>query len=175
MIQNGDVVDWLMIELRDAPSAMLATGATMVDQKAAFVLKNGSVVATDGNSMLKSYTTFFNNPYVVVWHRNHLGVLSANPMTLSGMNIYSYDFSTAAGQAYQSGHKHLGGGIYGMYGGDGQPDQMVDYLDKQNTWYPEAGSTGYKPGDFNLDTQIGNKDKNDVWVPNRGNGTKVPN
>jgi hypothetical protein len=154
-IPNTNIVDWVMVELRDADSPGNAFGTTEVDQKAAFILNDGSIVATDGSSILKSYSTFVYDPYVVIWHRNHLGILSNNPLTPIGLGVYSYDFTTPAGQAYLNGQKHLGGGIYGMMGA--------------------AGTTGYQMGDYNMDTQVDNKDKNDVWYPNNGSGTQVPN
>ena len=174
MIPSTDITDWVLVELRDAPTANLATGATIIDQRAAFVLKDASIIATDGSSPIKFYVTFANNPFVVVWHRNHLGVLSANPMNLVGLGLYSYDFTTPAGQAYLNGQKNLGGTIYGLYGGDSRPDGLIDANDKA-VWTSQAGTTGYLESDYNMDTQVDNKDKNDVWVPNIGEGTKVPN
>jgi hypothetical protein len=177
VIPNASVVDWILVELRDAPSAPMATGATMIAQRAAFILGDGSIVATDGGSMIKFYVTFTFNPYLVIWHRNHLGVLSANPMTPVAPGIYSYDFSTGVGQAYGGalGHKNLGGGTYGMFGGDGVPNGLINNPDKTNVWTPNVGTSGYKAGDYNLDSQVNNPDKNDIWVPNLGQGTQVPN
>jgi hypothetical protein len=177
VIPNASVVDWILVELRDAPSAPMATGATMIAQRAAFILGDGSIVATDGGSMIKFYVTFTFNPYLVIWHRNHLGVLSANPMTPVAPGIYSYDFSTGVGQAYGGalGHKNLGGGTYGMFGGDGVPNGLINNPDKTNVWTPNVGTSGYKAGDYNLDSQVNNPNKNDIWVPNLGQGTQVPN
>ncbi len=173
-IPNADIVDWLVIELRNAASAATATGLTMVDQKAAFVLKDGSVVASDGFSMPKSYATFTLDPYIVIWHRNHLGILSNNPLNLVGVGLYSYDFTAGPGQAHMNGQTNLGGTIYGMFGGDARPDGLIQNSDKL-IWEGDAGTTGYKASDFNMDTQTDNNDKNDIWVPNMGEGTKVPN
>jgi hypothetical protein len=170
----SNATDWILVELRDAVSASTATGSTRIAQRAAFVLDNGTIVATDGSSMLKFYTMFANNPYVVLWHRNHLGILSNNPMNQPSPGVYTYDFTTGAGQAYLNGQKDLGSGVYGMYGGDGSPDGLIDSGDK-SVWSAEAGTTGYLQSDFNMDTQVDNNDKNDVWVPNKTTGTQVPN
>ncbi len=40
----ADVVDWVIVELRDAPDAVSADPASYVAKQAAFVLDNGSVV-----------------------------------------------------------------------------------------------------------------------------------
>jgi hypothetical protein len=170
----SNATDWILVELRDAVSASTATGSTRIAQRAAFVLDNGTIVATDGSSMLKFYTSFANNPYVVLWHRNHLGILSNNPMNQPATGVYTYDFTTGSGQAYLNGQKDLGSGVYGMYGGDAAPDGLIDSGDK-SVWKNEAGTAGYLQSDFNMDTQVDNNDKNDVWVPNETTGTQVPN
>ena len=172
-IPGVNIIDWVEVEFRDAPSAPLATPATTVNTQAAFLLSDGSIVGLDGTGPLKVYGIYTHNLYAVIWHRNHLGILSANPLVPSGINQYSYDFTTGPGQAYLGGQVHLGGGIYGMYGADGTPDGFIDGLDK-SIWTLEAGNTGYNPADYNLDTQVDNKDKNDFWIPNIGKGTQVP-
>jgi hypothetical protein len=88
VIPDPDITDWVLVEFRDAPDASQATGSTRVAQMAAFLKKDGSVVGLDGISPLKVYGVFQYQPYVVVWHRNHLGVLSANPLVKSGVNHY---------------------------------------------------------------------------------------
>ncbi|MEZ5197256.1 MAG: hypothetical protein R2764_12900 [Bacteroidales bacterium] len=105
-IPNPNVVDWVMVELRDAANAAVATTATTIAQQAAFLLKDGSVVGLDGSSNLQFTNSVSNNLFVVVWHRNHLGVLSASPLTGSG-GSYTYDFSTSINKAYgaASGYK----------------------------------------------------------------------
>ena len=172
---SANVTDWVMVELRDASTPGGATGGTMIGQKAAFLLSDGSVVALDGSSMLKYYVMVANNLYAVVYHRNHLGVMSNYALVPVG-NTYTYDFSTAAAQAYGStnAHKDLGGGVWGMIGGDGKPDGEVNNGDKNDVWALEAGSSGYKAGDFNMDVQVNNGDKIDIWIPNVGRGSQIP-
>ncbi|MCD4683421.1 MAG: hypothetical protein K8R86_09085, partial [Bacteroidales bacterium] len=118
-IPNADVVDWVIVELRDAVDAASATGATKIAEQAAFLLKDGSVVDLDGSSTLQFMSAVSNNLFVVVWHRNHLGVLSASPVTGSG-GMYSYDFSTSLSQAHGggAGYKLIATSVYGMPGGD---------------------------------------------------------
>lgn len=175
-IPNNFVVDWVLVELRDAPDAGSATGATIVAQQAAFLLRNGFVVSTDGQSTLQ-----FNNIniqqslFAVVWHRNSIGVMSAAALVESG-GIYAYDFTTGAGQAYggSNAHKQIAPGIWGMTGADGNADGQINNGDKNDIWALQAGTGGYKSGDYNLDAQVNNGDKNDVWVPNTGLGGQVP-
>ncbi len=96
---NAEVVDWLLIELRDAPSPDLATSGTMIDRQAAFLLQNGDVVGLDGESTLTFDITISESLFVVVWHRNHLGILSAYSLEEVG-GVYSYNFSTGSDKAF---------------------------------------------------------------------------
>jgi hypothetical protein len=103
-----------------------------------------------------------------------LGIISANPITESG-GIYTYDFTTPAGQAHgTNAQKNLGGGVYGIFGGDGNADGTIDTDDKTTIWSVEAGSSGYLKGDFNMNSQTDNSDKNDYWIENNGNSSQIP-
>ena len=76
-IPNSDMVDWVLVELRDAPDAASATPATTVAQQAVFLLKDGSLVDIDGNSRIYFNQPFQYNIFMVLIHRNHLNILSA--------------------------------------------------------------------------------------------------
>ncbi len=170
-----DVVDWVLVDLRDATGAAAANPSTSVEMQAAFILNNGSVVGLDGSSVLQFSATISIDPYVVVWHRNHLGVLSAtSPLPGTG-GIYYYDFSTALGQAHGAGlgFKLIDTGVYGMAGGDANGDGQINTTDK-TLWVGQAGTKGYKATDFNMDTQVNNTDKNDVLIENQDLSTQVP-
>jgi len=90
-IPNPATVDWVLVELRDAPDAASATSSTMVAQRACFILRDGMIVDLDGNSMPTFNFTINQGLFAVVWHRNHLGVMSSVPLVPNG-NIYSYNF-----------------------------------------------------------------------------------
>ena len=174
-IPNSNVVDWVLVELRDATSAANANPASTIEKRAGFLLKDGSVVGLDGVSNMQfPSATLTNDLYIVVWHRNHLGVLAANAATCSG-NDFSYDFSTALTQVYNggSGYKEIAVNTYGMVGGDSDGDGDVDAADKA-AWTANAGTKGYKGSDFNMDTQVSNQDKNDVFVENGSYSSQVP-
>ncbi len=107
-IPNPDVVDWVLIELRDAADAASATPATRIARQAGFLLKDGSVVGTDGSSIVQFSNSFIQQLFVIVWHRNHLGIMTANGVTASG-GVYAYDFSTSETKAYggSAGYKNI--------------------------------------------------------------------
>ena len=170
-----DIIDWVLVELRDASSAANADGTTMIARQAALLRSDGVIVATDGSSDLLFHTTYSQNLYALVWHRNHLGIMSNNALTASG-GVYTYDFSTGSDQVYGgiNGHKQIGTGIWGMVGGDGNADSQINNGDKNDVWAVEAGTAGYKAGDFNMDVNVNNGDKNDILLPNAGMGGQVP-
>ncbi|MBL7103373.1 MAG: C10 family peptidase [Bacteroidales bacterium] len=175
-IPNSDIVDWVLVEYRDAPDVASATSVTMITRQAAFLLNNGSIVGLDGSSYLQFYNSIIQQLFVVVWHRNHLGILSANPL-METDGTYSYDFTTDSSKVYggETGYNEIASGIWGMVGSDGNADGDINNADKNNIWTMQAGMSGYKPGDYNMDCNVNNIDKNDVWVPNIEKGTQVPN
>jgi hypothetical protein len=172
----ANVVDWILVELRDAPSAATATSATMIDRQAALLMKDGSIKRTDGLNPVIFDVTPVNNLYMIIWQRNHLAVMSANPLVNTG-GVYNYDFSTGANQVYGGslGHKEIATGIWGMISGDGDANKQVNNADKNDVWKLQAGTSGYKAGDFDMNAQVNNNDKIDQWKPNSGRSSQVPN
>ncbi|MCF8369438.1 MAG: hypothetical protein K9G76_10385 [Bacteroidales bacterium] len=170
------VVDWVLLELRDAPNAAGATGATTFATKACFMLSDGSIVDLDGSSFPTFSGTLNDDLFVVVYHRNHLPIMSANAL-VPFAGIYTYDFSSAVGQVYGgvNGHKFLGSGKWGMFSGNGDGDKFIVIADRDNVWDPQSGTNGYKDGDFNMNGEVDNVDKNDHWVENTGEISQVPN
>ena len=173
-IPNANVMDWVLVELRDTTEAQYATGSTIIARQAAFMLNDGSIVGLDGTSFLTFNVSIEDNLFAVIRHRNHLGVLSAN--ALSGLgDVYFYDFTTGADKAYGTdAQKYLSSGIYGMISGDVDASGLIDQDDKSIYWEPSAGTTDYNNSDLNLDTEVDNKDKDDFWVSNFGSGSQVP-
>jgi hypothetical protein len=165
-----------LVDLRDAASAASASGATSVAKQAAFILNDGSIVDLDGSSNLQFTVTISQNLYVVVWQRNHIGIMSNNALTGSG-GVYSYDYTSGVNQVYGglAGHKQIASGVWGMFSGDGDHNGSIGDGDKSSTWEDQSGTRGYLFSDYNLDSESNNIDKDDFWVPNNGKGTQVPN
>ncbi len=177
-IPNANIVDWVLVDLRDAVSAAAATSATSIAKFPAFILNNGNIVGLNGSSYIEFSNTVANNLFVVIFNRNHQSIMSASPVPYAAGN-YTWDYSTGATQVYggTAGHKQLASGIWGMRSGDGNGDGDVLLNDKTQVWgiSTQLGKTGYLPSDFNFDRQTNNKDKNDKWVPNNNTYSQVPN
>jgi hypothetical protein len=166
-------VDWILVELRDATSVTNALPGRAIARQAAFVTNNGDVVDLDGLPLLEFDEAVFNDLYVNIWHRNHLGVISANPL-VNVAGTYSYNFFSGSGQAYggTSAQVQLYPGIWGIMAGDASGDGVIG--DDQTLWLLDAGLQGYLKGDLNLDSQVDNMDKNDFLIPNIGSGSFIP-
>ncbi|MEZ5196756.1 MAG: hypothetical protein R2764_10230 [Bacteroidales bacterium] len=175
-IPAQDVVDWILVELRESPGdASTATQNRTISKRAGFLLKDGTIVDLDGVSPLEFSVPVYTNLYAVVWHRNHIGVMSSIAL-IANSGIYEYDFATAADKVYGgiTGYKEIASGVFGMVGGDGNADGLVLADDKEVVWGSDAGNSGYRQGDFDMNMQTDNQDKNQIWLPNLGTGVQVP-
>ncbi|MCB0824336.1 MAG: hypothetical protein KDC09_16690, partial [Bacteroidales bacterium] len=131
-------------------------------------------VGLDGTSDLYFDATFSQNLYAVVFHRNHLGIISAFPLTESG-GKYAYDFTSGELQVLggNNGHKQLESSIWGMVAGDGNGNGLIQNTDETAVWKTDLGQSGYKGGDFNLNGLVQNTDETDYWKVNLGSGGQV--
>ncbi|MBN1338154.1 MAG: FG-GAP repeat protein [Bacteroidales bacterium] len=174
-IPSYNIVDWILLEIRESTgSAVTATTDSILFRRAGFLTSQGQIRDIDGTGLISSGQEAAGNLYAVVHHRNHLAVMSAFPM--NGYNgIYTYDFSSGVTQALgnSSAHKNLGGGVYGMFGGDGDGDGQTQNPDKIEVWNIQSGLEGYLGGDFDMDGQVKNQDKIEVWQMNVGRGSQI--
>lgn len=174
-LPNPGIVDWVLVELRDANTAASADASSRIARKAGFLLVNGDVVSSDGVSNVDFAVPLTNGLFPVIHHKNHLSVISSVAVSSVG-GIYTYDFSASEAAVYNgaNGHSQLAPGIWGMTAGDGNADGLVSDSDLNQVWSDIAGESGYLPGDLNMNGEIENMDKNDFWLPSLGKGTQVP-
>jgi len=175
-LPNADVIDWVMVELRQTTgTASSAIQDSALARQVGFFLKDGRIVGIDGSSPLEFDVAVTSNLYAVIIHRNHLSIMSANPLPMSG-GTYSWDFTTSIDKVYGgiNGHKQIVTGIWGMISGDGDSNGNVNNSDKVDVWKPQSGNAGYLNGDFNMNSQVDNTDKIEYWKPNSGRSTQVP-
>jgi hypothetical protein len=176
-IPNANVVDWMLIELRETTGdGSTATAGTVIAQKAVFILNDGRVVGLDGANKVMFELAVNDNLFVVLYHRNHLSMMSANALTETfsgGYDVFTYDFTDGQSKAYNNGQKAFTGG-YGMYSSDGDANGDINLSDFIDVWVPQFGSLGYFAGDFDLNGDVNLSDFIDYWVPNFGTLTQVP-
>ena len=175
-IPGADIIDWILVELRDAPSAADATETTIVAQSSGFLKIDGVITDTSVINPITFNLSISDSLYLVIHHRNHLSVMSAFALKEGIFNTWTYDFTTAINKAYggSAGYKEFITGVYGMVTGDGNADGFIDQLDKTAEWEGRAGHTQYHMADYNCDSQIDNIDKDEYWLPNTSFIGQVP-
>lgn len=178
---SNDVVDWVVVEMRDAASAASAGNGTIIPggTKAALLKSDGTIVDTEGHpNVIFAGVPISQDLFVVIYHRNHLGIISANAVTESA-GIYSYDYSTGSNKVLggTSGYKQIDTSpvVWGMVGADGNGNGLIQESDLSDVWGIDAGKTGYSGADYDLNIQVNNQDKDDQWLPNNGKESQIPN
>jgi hypothetical protein len=161
-----NITDWVLMQLRETDTGIA------VASKSVFLRNDGRIVADDSTTEQITLDVSAGDYYIVIEHRNHLTVMSANTVSLSDGSSTLYDFSTGTGQYYGLDTIELETGVYGMYKGDANGNSFVnsaDYLKVKS----EIGSNGYFSGDCNLNTVTNSADYLNV-KPNIGKSSNVP-
>lgn len=175
-IPSTDIVDWILVEVRDATTPGGAT--TPGDTVAGFLMKNGSIVGTDGSSKLPFSTVITNNAYFVIIHRNHLPVMTATSPSETFSN-YIYDFSDAVTKAYTDGSSDPMVQVdtipvaFGLYAGETNLSGIISNSDKQPI-DDNMNATGYRLGDTNFSGIVSNADKQFI-DDNMNEADQIPN
>jgi len=177
VIPNDSIVDWILLELRETgKGADSAKEQTIIYKQAAFLLSNGNVVGLNGSALPKILVSLNDDVYLVIWHRNHLNVMSSNPLPLIN-GAYTIDFTNSPANTHNGGIKDIGNGLFVMYAGD--VDSNGDIIGSDQTIWREnmnaqpGRSNFYNEADINLDGQINSVD-HELWKINNGTSTQTP-
>jgi hypothetical protein len=169
------IVDWVFVELRDATDNTI-----ILETRAALLQRDGDVVdEKDGISPISIPETSGTAYYVVIKHRNHLGAMFANTISLSTTPV-TVDFTTATGADlydkagaidYNNAEQITVGGVQALHGGNANADNQVGFsngtndfgaiqidalLHPDNTTYYGGYDFGfgYFSGDVNMDGKV---------------------
>lgn len=173
----ADVVDWVLVELRQAATPEAALPATTLSgwPRACLLKSNGTIVGTDGVTPPSlGNPTITGNLYVIIRHRNHIAIMSATGMALTGGN-YVYNFTDAITKAHggAAGYKEIAAGFFGMVSGDPDGDGDISVLDFSE-WATDFGKTAsYLPADMDADGEVSVLDFS-KWATNFGVGNIPP-
>jgi hypothetical protein len=164
----ADVVDWVLVELRASPFE------NSLASQAAFLYLDGSV-----KSVGKPFILFFGlqpgEYHVVVRHRNHLAVMSANPFPVASSGTPNTIDLSEIGNIYErTGIMEYPDGTCAMLSGDADQDGAVYPSDRNNQWRVQNGMSGYRSADFNLNRLVTNSDLIMYWRTNAGAASAVP-
>jgi hypothetical protein len=159
----GYAVDTITIELRD--SVKFGSPTKRGPNAPAWLLTDGMIRSfTDTTKSYVEIEAPVGSYYVVVRHRNHLAIMSANPVALSHTAAL-YDFTTAQTQAYGTAPMQLVGTKYAMYSGDANQNGVVSFTGSPNdrdnillligfSDLTNSVSGVYNNADFNLDGTV---------------------
>jgi hypothetical protein len=162
-LPEDDIVDWVWVELRDENDFSI-----VIESKSALLQRDGDIVYVDGTSAV-SFNTAPGNYYFLVNHRNHLGIMSVNPISFSGTS--SVDLSSNQNAVYGDVNAvvDMGGNAYGMFSGDFDSNGQVQNSDATGVILL-LGSSGYSFADMDMNSEVQNTDINNIITPNTGNG-----
>lgn len=181
-IQNlpaGNLVDWVLLEVRVAGSAAAANASTIEGRVLGFVNETGDLVDTAGNTNGIVVPTDSNGQfYVTIYHRTHVPVMSAGNPTAPVDQVngaYQYNFTTGVGQAYGTAALlNLGGGVWGLYAGrvENSTPFVIDAADRDVTW-TDRNRLGYEPADAALEGAVDATSRVKTWN-NRTRASQIP-
>lgn len=162
-------VDWVLVSLRTTPDV-----SSEVYRAAGVLRQNGQISFGATNSNCHP-GELHNNAgyYVVVEHRNHMGVMSATPALFNGLRLQynfrnrdSYKTGTSQGQKLLKQPN-----VYGMYCGDMDQTDFPSYdINGQDKWLwvqNNGNYSDYNVGDMNLDNDVNGADRI-LWSRNSG-------
>ncbi len=166
------VVDWVLVSVRTDTVSANST-----------IFKTAGLLHEDGRVELLDacFSVANNRPlYVMVEHRNHLGVMSPAAIPLSNHKL-TVDFTTANSFTLNNppsfGQKLMGGKWF-MFAGDGSKSSRLTNFDINFTdsqlWKSENGIFDrYRNSDFNLDADLNFQDQI-LWKNNNGKYSGIP-
>lgn len=153
---SNAIVDWIYIELRDKSDI-----SSVVSTRSALLQRDGDVVDTDGTSPV-TFNESADDYYVGVRHRNHLGTVSASPVSINTSG--SIDFTTSASSSYGTDAKKSDAGVFLLWMGNALNDNELKYIGSSNDRdamllriggsVPNASVSGYYPEDCNMDGTV---------------------
>ena len=157
----ANATDWVLLQLRKS------TNSTPLVSKSVFLGERGDLLTDGGktNLMLEASAGSY---YLAIKHRNHLAVMSANPVPFTNQFV-SYDFTPDADRYYggANGTVELESNVWGMIAGDADGDGEILEVDAL-IYDTQTNTIGYRRADFNLDGVISNEDRDILWSNNLG-------
>ena len=161
---SSNIVDWVLVSFRTG-----LTPASEVARTLGLITQDGTIEFLSNSILTKEDGANF---YIVVEHRNHIGIMSPTPVKVVDYKL-KYDFriqNSFTNNGVRYGQKQVSPGIWAMYAGEGlQNASGYDINGQDKTeWSLKNGTfSTYSFTDFNMDGSIDGKDKA-IWSKNNG-------
>lgn len=122
---NDAIVDWVVVELRSSATSVAFS-------KPALLQRDGDVIDTDGDTYL-NFPVPAGPYYVVLRHRNHLGVMTATTRSLSeDPGTAMIDFTLGSTPTYGTNARTAVGPVQCLWPGDANGDGTAQYTGTNN-------------------------------------------
>jgi hypothetical protein len=148
------IIDWVIIELRSSSSTIIQTIPCLVR-------KDGMIINTLGSTQIP--IPISGNYYVVIRHRNHLGTMTLNSISINSSGPF-IDFTSPSTQTWGSGSRQQIGSSMVLWSGNCNFDSQVKYVGSGNDRdpileriggsVPTNISLGYFREDANMDGTV---------------------
>ena len=170
---DPNVTDWVLVSLRTNN-----TSISNVLRVPALLMKDGTV-----RFINPCFAVANGNYYVLIEHRNHMGVMSPSTVAVVNGSI-NFDFTTGNSLTTNTnilvpafGQKAVGT-KWAMYAGDGKKDLSnanfdINFGDSQ-LWKTESGNFDqYRYSDFDMNADVNFQDQT-LWKANNGRYSVIP-
>jgi len=166
----SDMSDWILVEayLGDPNSAQSASEMTLVESRAAILLKDGWIVDLDGMSYVKFYDLdLYEQYYFVIRHRNHVDVMTKYGFTPSYNSSQQFNFTTSPFQAFGNDQLTMvDNGKFAAFAGDFDGNGIVNVLD-YNLWQKANAVFGQYVSWDGTGNGIANVNDINLWTKNK--------
>lgn len=153
------VLDWIYVQARSSSNDM-----EVLDEAVGFVNSQGDVVDINGQEGVSFPNLSPGNYNIAVFHRNHLAVMTAEPISLP--NDVSYSFSGSMNSAKGVDKLKYEDGYYVLFAGDYNMDGNINSTD-YNAWAGDAALVNEYVGFDGNGSGVVNSGDYNIWFTNR--------
>ncbi len=168
----SDWVDWVLVQIRSAadPTQVLA-------EQAAILRSDGYLVDINGQVCVEFTNVGQSTAYVALYHRNHLPVMTSDPVSLAHYTLNFLDFTDDTVTIFDTDTRNLVNGKALMLAGDASFDGSINDADRNDFWRLQNGQTlpyDQSQADFNLDGTVNAVDLNTYWRKALNTSSQIP-
>lgn len=155
VISNHNIVDWVLVQFRKETDStvILSTKAGLLDNE-------GNVTDVDGTSPISISSWIVDKAFISIVHRNHLSIMTANPIDLFHFSVTPVDFTTIP--LYGNNSTKIDNGTQIMWAGDSDTNGAVNAGDRSSVWN-DRNLTQYLRTDYTLDGVVNATDRSVCW------------
>ncbi len=154
---SNAIIDWVLLELRDKTN-----NTSVLYARSALLQADGDVVDVDGFSAV-DFRVASDDYFICVLHRNHLSVMTLEPVTLSRIAT-AVDLTNGSTATFGTNAQQVSAGTYLLWAGDVNADGTIIYTGQDNDRDPILSAIGgvvptntitaYHKGDVNMDGTV---------------------